>query len=91
MRPSRMQIRKSDFLFAMDRLEDFRAVHSGEGMDDKIDAISIMLESLGITDAIEIDIMRFLHDKGGHGQEGGYLLGIILGIIAYRNMTEREM
>lgn len=85
-----MQIRKSDFLFAMDRLEDFRAVHSGDDMDDRIDAISIMLESLGITDSLEMDIMQFLHDKNGHGQEGGYLLGIILGIMAYRHMVERE-
>lgn len=85
-----MQIRKSDFLFAMDRLEDFRAVHSGDDMGDRIDAIGIMLESLGITDALEMDIMQFLYDKNGHGQEGGYLLGIILGIMAYRHMVESE-
>ena len=85
-----MQIRKSDFLFAMDRLEDFRAVHSGDDMDGRIDALTIMLESLGITDSIEIDLMQFLHEKNGYGQEGGYLLGIILGIMAYRHMVESE-
>ena len=74
----------------MDRLEDFRAVHSGEDLEEVIDAVSLMLESVGITESSIIDLMDFLHKKNGFGQEGGFLIGVILGIIAHRHMTERE-
>lgn len=74
----------------MDRLDEFRAVHSGEGLEEIIDAMSVMMESVGITETSIIDLMDYLYGKNGHGQEGGFLIGLILGIMAHRHMTERE-
>ena len=82
-----MQIRKSDFLFAMGRLDDFKAVHAEGGINEIYDALDIMLESLGITDIAEMDLINWLHSRNGHGQEGGFLLGLIIGINACKNAS----
>lgn len=74
----------------MDRLDDFRAVHSGEDTASQMEAIGIIMESVGITEPAEMDLMQFLHDKNGHGQEAGFILGLIIGIMAHEHKTERE-
>ena len=85
-----MPVNKSDFLFAMDRLEDFRAVHDGEDLMSLIDALHIMMESVGISDGAAAALISYLYTKNGHGQEGGFLLGAIIGIMAHEHMIERE-
>ena len=84
-----MKVSKSDFTFAMDRLDDFRAVHTGEDMGNQLDALDIMVESIGLGDSAKIDLMHWIQDRDGHGQEGGFLLGVIIGILATEHAVER--
>jgi hypothetical protein len=86
-----MQLRKSDFHFAMDRLDDFKAVHTGEQKDEQINALDTMLEFIGLGDSAKIDLMHWIQDKDGHGQEGGFLLGIAIGIIATQKAIEKDI
>ena len=85
-----MQLRKSDLTFAMNRLDDFKAVHAGENKDEQISALDTMIESLGIGDSAKMDLMQWVHEKDGHGQEGGFFLGVIIGILATERAAERE-
>ena len=84
-----MKVSKSDFTFAMDRLDDFKAIHAGEVKDDQINALDIMVESIGLGDSAKMDLMHWIQDRDGHGQEGGFLLGVIIGILATEHAVER--
>jgi len=86
-----MQIRKSDLVFAMDRLDDFRAVHSNEDKNEQIDALDTMLEFIGLKDSAKMDLMRWIQEKDGHGQEGGFLLGVIIGVIAAKHRVKEDI
>jgi hypothetical protein len=86
-----VQLKKSDLVFAMGRLDDFKAVHTGEDKKEQMGALDIMLESLGLDDSAKIDLMHWIQDKEGHGQEGGFLLGVIIGIIGTQKAAEREI
>jgi hypothetical protein len=86
-----MQIRKSDLIFAMDRLDDFKAVHSGEAKNKQIDALDTMLEFIGLNDSAKIDLMHWIQDKDGHGQEGGFLLGVVIGVIAAKHRVKKDI
>ena len=86
-----MQIRKSDLIFAMDRLDDFKAVHSGEAKNEQIDALDTMLEFIGLNDSAKIDLMHWIQDKDGHGQEGGFLLGVVIGVIAAKHRVKKDI
>ena len=85
-----MKVSKSDFTFAMDRLDDFRAVHTGEDKGNQLNALDIMVESIGLGDSAKMDLMHWIQDRDGHGQEGGFLLGVIIGIVAAEHAVERE-
>jgi hypothetical protein len=74
----------------MDRIDDFGAVHAKDHKDKRIDALDIMVESLGIDDSAKMDLIEWIHKKDGHGQEGGFILGVLIGIIAHQNMIEKE-
>lgn len=86
-----MQLRKSDFTFAMDRLDEFKAVHAGEVKDEQIDALATMMEFIGMKDSAKIDLMHWIQDKNGHGQEGGFLLGVVIGVIAAKHRVEEDI
>ena len=73
----------------MDRLDDFKAIHAGEVKDDQINALDIMVESIGLGDSAKMDLMHWIQDRDGHGQEGGFLLGVIIGILATEHAVER--
>jgi len=85
-----MAIHKSNLLFAMDRIDDFGAVHAKEDLENKLDALEIMLESIGLDDSSVPSMMNWIQRKHGHGQEGGFILGVIIGIMAYEHMIEQE-
>ena len=86
-----MQIRSSDFKFAMDRLDDFRAVHISDLMEDKVDALKVLLDFIGMKDSAKMDMMHWIQENDGHGQEGGFLLGVAIGIIATKHAISKDL
>jgi hypothetical protein len=85
-----MAIHKSNLLFAMDRIDDFGAVHAKEDLENKLDALEIMLESIGLDDSSVPSMINWIQRKHGHGQEGGFILGVIIGIMAHQHMIEKD-
>ena len=74
----------------MDRIDDFGAVHAKDDLKNKLDVLEIMLESIGLDDSSVPLMMDWIQKKHGHGQEGGFILGVIIGIMAYEHMIEQE-
>jgi hypothetical protein len=73
----------------MGRLKEFEAVHSGESPDDKIDALDIFTESLGIDDVVKYDLLQWaMKLEGCEGCEGPFILGVIVGAVAARYEVE---
>ena len=74
----------------MDRIDDFGAVHAGDDMEGRVEALAIVLEAIGLGDSAVYAMMDWIRSKNGHGQEGAFILGVIVGIMAYENMIEKE-
>jgi len=85
-----MPVNRSHLRFAMDRIDDFGAVHAGDDIEGKVDALLVVLEAIGLDETAVYAMMEWIRSKDGHGQEGAFILGVIVGIMAYENMIEKE-
>ena len=86
-----MELTPASIRYALDRLKDFESVHRGENLDSKVDALDIMMDSLGIDDKIKIMLIDWINRfEDGEGHEGSFMLGVIIGTFACRYLTEES-
>ncbi|MGI9021358.1 MAG: hypothetical protein ACR2G3_11690 [Solirubrobacterales bacterium] len=68
---------------AFDRVADFQAVQAGASCDELAEAVSLLQESVGITEDERILLRERLDEiRGTKPAKGSVLLGLILGLMA---------
>ena len=86
-----MKLTRESIRYAMNRLKDFESVHRGESLPDKIKALDTMMESLGMNDEIKSTLIQWLDRfEDGEGHEGAFLLGVLVGTFACRQIIENK-
>jgi len=86
-----MQLTVESIRYAVDRLKNFESVHRGEDLSNKIEALDVMMESLGMDDKIKSMLVEWLNRfEDGEGYEGQFLLGVVVGTFACRQIVENK-
>jgi hypothetical protein len=74
---------------AQDRIKSFHRVHLGESLDDRAEAITVVLDHLGMPKDVKLRLVECLDDLGltpyGYGQA---LLGALVILWAYESMND---
>ena len=70
------------------RIKDFHRVHLGESLDDRVDAINVVLDLLGLPRDVKLQLVDTLDELGmkpyGYGQA---LFGALVILWAYEEMN----
>lgn len=72
----------SELQRAFDRLADFEAVQRGRPLEDLIEAVGLLQESVGIDEQARALIRDRLRQRGPVDGAGTVLLGVIIGLMA---------
>ncbi len=72
----------SELQHAFDRLADFEAVQRGRSMEELIEAVCLLQESVGIDEQARALIRDRLGQRGRVDGAGTVLLGVIVGLMA---------
>ncbi len=68
---------------AFDRLADFQSVQAGADADQMLEAVTLLQESVGISDDDRVLLRDRLEEiRGTKPAKGAVLLGLILGLMA---------
>lgn len=77
-----MAISKEALRFAFGKLEDFYTVQKDKPFKDKMEAVEILRESLGIDNEMTVELSEWSGDFNGPGLDGPVMMGLLIGLLA---------
>lgn len=76
---------------ALDRIEDFRALHDGRPLDEAVDAVLCLQEAVGIDeDARAVVKERIYGERTAQEQRSPIFLGVIIGLLTAEFARDRS-
>lgn len=66
--------------FALARIEDFYNVQKEKPFSEKLEAVSVLREGLGLTDDLTNELSKWSAEFNGPGFDGALTMGVLIGL-----------